>query len=166
MFCYRLYRVPDVHRHLLNDECVFRSWQGLPSFPHCSTNEVACSLASLATPVVQLHVFLRFYLLETHTHTQRQRHRQREQQAPRREPDVGLDPGSPGSRPGLKAALTAEPPGLPRDPRVLGARSCYCCRGSSNQALWQGGGGCDSENKPLGSSLPFCPIIITACREG
>ena len=32
-----------------------------------------------------------------------QRHRQREKQAPCREPNVGLDPGSPGSRPGLKA---------------------------------------------------------------
>ena len=28
-----------------------------------------------------------------------------EKQAPCREPDVGLDPGSPGSGPGLKAAL-------------------------------------------------------------
>ena len=28
-----------------------------------------------------------------------------EKQAPRRESDVGFDPGSPGSRPGLKAAL-------------------------------------------------------------
>ena len=28
-----------------------------------------------------------------------------EKQAPCREPDVGLDPGSPGSRPGLKVAL-------------------------------------------------------------
>ena len=34
-----------------------------------------------------------------------QRHRQREKQAPRREPDAGLDPGSPGSHPGLQAAL-------------------------------------------------------------
>ena len=49
----------------------------------------------------------------THTHTERQRHRQREKQAPCREPDVGLDPGSPGSGPGLKAVLTSEPPGLP-----------------------------------------------------
>ena len=32
-----------------------------------------------------------------------QRHRRREKQAPRREPDVGLDPGTPGSRPGPKA---------------------------------------------------------------
>ena len=36
---------------------------------------------------------------------ERQRHRQREKLAPCREPDVGLDPGSPGSHPGLKAAL-------------------------------------------------------------
>ena len=34
-----------------------------------------------------------------------ERHRQREKQAPCREPDVGLDPRSPGSGPGLKAAL-------------------------------------------------------------
>ena len=34
---------------------------------------------------------------------EKQRHRQKEKQAPCREPDVGLDPGSPGSRPGLKA---------------------------------------------------------------
>ena len=31
--------------------------------------------------------------------------RQREKQAPCRKPDMGLDPGSPGSRPGPKAAL-------------------------------------------------------------
>ena len=40
---------------------------------------------------------------ETHTERERHRHRQREKQAPRREPDVGLDPGFPGSHPGLKA---------------------------------------------------------------
>ena len=34
---------------------------------------------------------------------ERQRHRQREKQAPCREPDVGLDPGTLGSCPGLKA---------------------------------------------------------------
>ena len=47
---------------------------------------------------------------------ERQRHRQREKQAPRREADAGLDPGSPGSRPGLQAALnrcaTQGSPGL------------------------------------------------------
>ena len=38
---------------------------------------------------------------------ERQRHRQREKQAPFREPNMGLDPGSPapGSGPGLKATL-------------------------------------------------------------
>ena len=35
--------------------------------------------------------------------TQRQRHRQREKQAPCREPNVGLDPRTLGSRPGPKA---------------------------------------------------------------
>ena len=51
--------------------------------------------------------FLIFYLFihERHTERERQRHRQKEKQAPCREPDVGLDPGSPGSHPGLQAAL-------------------------------------------------------------
>ena len=34
---------------------------------------------------------------------EKERERQREKQAPCREPDVGLDPGSPGPCPGLKA---------------------------------------------------------------
>ena len=34
---------------------------------------------------------------------ERQRHRQREKRAPHREPDVGLDPRTPGSYPELKA---------------------------------------------------------------
>ena len=42
---------------------------------------------------------------DTHRDRQRQKHRQREKQAPCREPNVGLDPESPGSHPGLKAAL-------------------------------------------------------------
>ena len=37
------------------------------------------------------------------THRERQRHRQREKQAPSREPDVGLDPRTPGACSGLKA---------------------------------------------------------------
>ena len=61
--------------------------------------------------IIYASFFKRFYLFihethtHTHTHTERQRHRQREKQAPCREPDVGLNPGSPGSHPGLKAAL-------------------------------------------------------------
>ena len=45
---------------------------------------------------------------------ERQRHRQREKQAPCREPDVGLDPRTPGSCPGLKAgAKPLSHPGIP-----------------------------------------------------
>ena len=48
-----------------------------------------------------LNIFI--YLFMKDTKRERQRHRQREKQAPCRELDVGLDPGSPGSQPGLKA---------------------------------------------------------------
>ena len=44
----------------------------------------------------------------------RERERQREKQAPYREPDVGLDPGTLGSRPGPKAgAKPLSHPGIP-----------------------------------------------------
>ena len=44
----------------------------------------------------------------------RERHRQREKQAPRRDPDVGLDPGTLGSRPELKAGTQPlSHPGIP-----------------------------------------------------
>ena len=54
-----------------------------------------------------LFLFLRFYLFihERHREEERQRHRQREKQAPSKEPDVGLDPRTPGSGPGLKVVL-------------------------------------------------------------
>ena len=45
------------------------------------------------------------YSRDTEKARARERERQREKQAPRREPHMGLDPGSPGSRPELKAAL-------------------------------------------------------------
>ena len=45
------------------------------------------------------------YLFMRDTERERQRHRQREKQAPCKESVVGLDPGSPGSHPGLQAAL-------------------------------------------------------------
>ena len=49
--------------------------------------------------------------------TERQRFRQRKKQAPFRKPDVGFNPGSPGSRPGPKAdrCSTTEPPRRPSD---------------------------------------------------
>ena len=58
----------------------------------------------------------RFYLFihERHRERERQRHRQRETQAPCRKPNVGLDPGSPGSCPGPKAgAQPLSHPGIP-----------------------------------------------------
>ena len=58
--------------------------------------------------------FLRLYLFIHGRPRERQRHRQEEKQAPCREPDVGLDPGTPGSRPGPEAdAQPLSPPGIP-----------------------------------------------------
>ena len=48
--------------------------------------------------------------------TERQRYRQREKHTPCREPDVGLDPKTPGSQPEPKAdrCSTTKPPRCPR----------------------------------------------------
>ena len=52
------------------------------------------------------YFFLRFiYSFIQRQRRERQRHRQREKQAPCREPNVGLDPGSPGSHPRLQVVL-------------------------------------------------------------
>ena len=60
-------------------------------------------------------LFLKIFIYSGETHTERQRHGQREKQAPCREPDVGLDPGTPGSCPELKAyAQPLSHPGVPR----------------------------------------------------
>ena len=51
---------------------------------------------------------------DTERERQKQRHRQREKRAPSREPDVGLDPQIPGSRPELKTdAQLLSHPGIP-----------------------------------------------------
>ena len=58
------------------------------------------------------HNFLKNILFIHEKH--RERHRQRDRQAPCREPDVGLDPGNPGSR--LEPKADAQPlshPGVP-----------------------------------------------------
>ena len=61
--------------------------------------------------------FFRFlFIYEKHTERERacQRHRQREKQTPCKEPEMGLDPGTPGSYLGPKAS--AQPlsyPGFP-----------------------------------------------------
>ena len=52
-----------------------------------------------------LFYFLKIYLFiyDRHREREAQRHRRREKQTRCREPDVGMDPGTPGSRPGPKA---------------------------------------------------------------
>ena len=57
------------------------------------------SSVSRATRVI----FFRFYLFIHERHTERQRPRQREEQVPCREPNMGLDPRTLGSRPEPKA---------------------------------------------------------------
>ena len=58
------------------------------------------------------YLFLRFYLWETQRESLR--HRPREKQAPCREPDARLDPGTPGSWPEPKAdAQSLSHPGAP-----------------------------------------------------
>ena len=51
-----------------------------------------------------LRFYLFIYLFMRDTERERQRPRQREKQAPCREPDRGLDPRTPGSRPEPKAS--------------------------------------------------------------
>ena len=64
------------------------------------------SIKYLTTRVLYfLFKILFIYSQETQKERMAQKHRQREKQALYREPDVGLDPGSPESGPGLKAAL-------------------------------------------------------------
>ena len=60
--------------------------------------------------------------------TERQRHRQREKQAPCREPDVGLDPGTPGSRPGLKAVLNRRATRAALAESFKFNRKDFCCQ--------------------------------------
>ena len=54
-------------------------------------------------------------MIDTERERKRQRHRRREKQDPCREPDVGLDPRTPGSCPGPKAgAKPLSHPGIPK----------------------------------------------------
>ena len=57
------------------------------------------------TLIVTFILFFKKILLIHETGAGEVRHRQREKQAPCGEPDVELDPGSPGSGPGLKVVL-------------------------------------------------------------
>ena len=59
------------------------------------------------------------YLFMRDTEKERLRHRQREKQAPCREPDVGLNPGTPGSCPGPKAGAHHWATQGSPDPQIL-----------------------------------------------
>ena len=74
-------------------------------------------------------VFFFNYLFIHERHTQRETETQAEgEQAPCREPDMGLDPGSPGSCPGPKAdAPTAEPPRHPERELYLSIHIFKAC---------------------------------------
>ena len=70
------------------------------------TSSPILHLGRCPLPGVLLFFFSKdFIYLFIDTEKERQRPRQREKQAPCREPDVELDPGSSGSCPRLKAAL-------------------------------------------------------------
>ena len=56
-------------------------------------------------------------MIDIERERERQRHRRREKQAPCRKPNVGLDPRTPGSCPGLKAGT--KPPSHPGIPFFL-----------------------------------------------
>ena len=77
-------------------------------FSHWIGFLVVCSTFTHRNLPCSFYLFLFFlkdfiYLFERERERQRQRYRQREKQAPCREPDVGLNPRSPGSYPWLKA---------------------------------------------------------------
>ena len=62
----------------------------------------------------KIYLFIYLFTIDVERERERHRHRRREKQAPCREPNVGLDPGTPGSRPGPKAgAKPLSHPGIP-----------------------------------------------------
>ena len=95
----------------------------------------------------------------------RQRHRQREKQAPCREPYVGLDPGSPGSRPGPKAgAKPLRHPGIPpwileRSEDPLGIRREGCLHLPAGRD-WRGLQRLPLEVKPVENILQGHPDTL------
>ena len=96
---------------MLNDKNAIRDAELVPDF---LLENLSCFSSKYDAGYCCCCCFKDFiYLFMRDTEREKQRHRQREKQAPRRDPDAGLDSGSPGSGPGLKAALTAEQPGLP-----------------------------------------------------
>ena len=78
--------------HILGAESVLESWQAGMKDETSTRGECGCLLFFFKD-------FIYLFMRDT------ERERQREKQAPCREPDMGLDPGSPESHPGPKVAL-------------------------------------------------------------
>ena len=91
-------------------------WDSIPGPQDHTQAEGRCSATEPLTSAL-FYFFLIFkkdFIYLFMRGTERQRPRQREKQAPCREPDAGLYPGTPESRPGLKAeAPPLSPPGVP-----------------------------------------------------
>ena len=96
--------------------CLFR----LPSWRCANQDDLGLPLRErmISWPeMIRAEFWFFFKILFTHERRrrERQRHRQREEQAPYREPDVGLDSRTPGSCPGMKVGTTPQShPGIPR----------------------------------------------------
>ena len=68
----------------------------------------------LTIQIASIILFRKDFIYSRETQRERQIHRQREKQAPCREPDMGLNPGTPGPCPELKAdAQPLSHPGVP-----------------------------------------------------
>ena len=96
-------------------------------------------------------------MCNTQRQRERQRHRPREKQAPFREPDVGLHPWSPGSCPGMQAALNRC---ATRAALFFGFLSLFSAqfffRENEREHMWWGGVGGE------GNRIPS--ILHTECR--
>ena len=80
----------------------------LPHLPHVVEEHTVHKLGDF-------FFFLRFYLFTHERHRERQRHGQKDKQAPCREPNVGLDPRTPGSEPEPRADVhPLSHPGIPK----------------------------------------------------
>ena len=95
------------------------SHPGVPSFIDVLSFSEYRSLTFLVKYITRFFFFKILFIYSWETQRcvrERQRHRQREKQAPCREPHVGLDPRTPGPRPGPKAgAKPLSHPGIPQE---------------------------------------------------
>ena len=113
LFIHERHRERERQRHRQREKqapCLM--WDSIPGLQDCALGQRQAlnRCATQGSP--------RFYLLfihDRHRERERQRHRQREKQDPCREPDAGLDPRTPGSRPRPKAgAKPLSHPGIPK----------------------------------------------------